>query len=443
MWQRLSFRTQLFLPLGAMFLATLIMGGVLLQMFATGQMAEENEPARQSTGIVAEALNNALLVSEDPRRTLDAFVKSLNTSPDIRFHPVEAGPLPAFIGSTQGPRGVPQWFVELLTIPDLKAAFPIKIDGHHVGDIVFSPDLSAELYEKWIGFLALSCVIALLLGFTGAVAFVLAGSVLTPLRALGEGLTRMRGGDYGHVIPAAGPPEIRQSCHEANQLARTLQDLSQDNRDLLRRLVSLQDDERQVLARELHDELGPLLFSIRVGAFALIEATTDANAPAEQLLQSVEMLQQTNRRILDRLRPLYIQELGLERSIRSQLENFRRHAPQIELTAVIDPALSRVDGPLSQTVYRVVQEGLTNVLRHARASNAHVEARLTTEELAVEISDDGIGFPAGNEFGRGLTGMLERVRALSGTLQLLRISQRTYVRCRLPVGKPQAEIATS
>lgn len=443
MWQRLSFRTQLFLPLGAMFLATLIMGGVLLQMFATGQMAEENEPARQSTGVVAEALNEALSVSQDPRRTLDAFVKRLNASPDIRFHPAEAAAQPSSTGLTQGPRGVPQWFVGLLTIPDLKTAFPIKIDGNRVGDIVFSPDLSAELYEKWIGFLALCCVIALLLGFTVAAGFVMAGSVLTPLRALGAGLTRMRGGDYGRAIPAAGPPEIRQSCNEANELARTLQDLSQDNRDLLRRLVSLQDDERQVLARELHDELGPLLFSIRAGAFALIEAKSDEYAPAQQVLQSAEMLQQTNRRILDRLRPLYIQDLGLERSIRTQLENFRRHAPQIELTATIDPALNRIDGLLSQTVYRVVQEGLTNVLRHARATNAHVEAGFSAEELVVEISDDGVGFPSGNELGRGLTGMLERVRALSGTLQLLRISQRTYVRCRLPAGEPQAEPSTS
>jgi signal transduction histidine kinase len=443
MWQRLSFRTQLFLPLGAMFLATLIMGGVLLQMFAAGQMAEENEPARQSTGVVAEALNNALRVSDDPRRTLEAFVQALNGSPDIRYHPVEAGPLPHSTGPAPGLRGVPQWFVDLLTIPDLKTEFPIRITGNRVGDIVFSPDLSADIYEKWIGFLALSCLIALLLGFTVAVAFVIVGSVLTPLRALGEGLTRLRCGDYGHVIVATGPAEIRQSCEEANELARTLHRLSEDNRDLLRRLVSLQDDERQVLARELHDELGPLLFGIRAGTVALIEATGEVTAPAEQLMHSVELLQQANRRILDRLRPLYIQELGLERSIRTQLENFRRHAPQIELTATIDPALNRVDGLLSQTVYRVVQEGLTNVLRHARASNAHVEASLTPEELAVEISDDGIGFPAGNEFGRGLTGMLERVRALSGTLQLLRISQRTYVRCRLPVGEPQAEISTS
>ncbi|MGY4299672.1 signal transduction histidine kinase [Bradyrhizobium sp. i1.4.4] len=150
-------------------------------------------------------------------------------------------------------------------------------------------------------------------------------------------------------------------------------------------------------------------------------------------MRSVEALQQTNRRILDRLRPLYIEELGLETSVQTLLQNFRRQAPHISLTATIDPGLNEIDRPLAQTVYRLIQEALTNVLRHAGANNAHVLATMAGEVLTIEISDDGGGFPADNVFGRGLTGMHERVRALSGSLSLLRADQRTYVRCRLPV----------
>ena len=69
-----------------------------------------------------------------------------------------------------------------------------------------------------------------------------------------------------------GPPEIRKGAEEANELARTLGRLSQDNRSLLRKIVSLQDDERQDIARELHDELGPLLFGIRANTVALMES---------------------------------------------------------------------------------------------------------------------------------------------------------------------------
>lgn len=435
MWQRLSFRTQLFLPLGASFLAALILGGVLLQIFATGQLADENEPARRSTRTIAAALNNTLRASDDPRKTLDAFVQSLTTSSDIQFRSAEGTPAISPKDGLHNLQGVPQWFVNLLMVPDMDAAAPVLIDGRRIGDIVFLPDLSADLFEKWIGFLALTSLVAVLTVLTGIIAYVFAGSALRPLQHLGEGLTRMRRGDYAKPIPVGGPPEIRQSCEEANALAATLAQLSQDNRELMHRLVSLQDDERRDLARELHDELGPLLFSIRAGTIALIDASPQVGnlgKSAQDVLQSVEALQQTNRRILDRLRPLYIEELGLSTCVQTLLQNFRKQAPHIVLTDTIDPGLNGIAGPRAQTVYRLIQEALTNVLRHAKASNAHVQASVIDKALVIEISDDGGGFPEGNVFGRGLTGMHERVRALSGSLSLLRVDERTHVRCRLP-----------
>jgi two-component system sensor histidine kinase UhpB len=302
--------------------------------------------------------------------------------------------------------------------------------------------MSADIYEKWIGFLAIVCSAIALMLLTGAIAHFAARSVLAPLQNLGEGLTRMRSGDYEQPIASAGPPEIRKSAEEANELARTLNRLSQDNRSLLRRIVSLQDDERQDMARELHDELGPLLFGIRANTVALLESSPSGQAKlrgaAEGILQSVETLQQANRRILDRLRPLYIQELGLERSIQTLLRNVKAQAPGLKVTSQIDTTLNGVDGLLTQTIYRVIQEAVTNVLRHARANAMHVAADISGREVIVEISDDGIGFPADRMFGRGLTGMLERARALSGTLELLREEGRTCVRCRLPAGDSAA-----
>ena len=145
-------------------------------------------------------------------------------------------------------------------------------------------------------------------------------------------------------------------------------------------------------------------------------------------------MQQANRRILDRLRPLYIQELGLERASRPCCET-PAQAPDLDLTSHIDPRLNEIDGLLSQTVYRVIQEGVTNVLRHAEAHSMNVRAMIEDRQLAIEISDDGVGPPADSVFGRGLTGMHERVRALSGTFEFRREDGRTYVRCRLPVGE--------
>src|SRR5207344_3246816 len=171
---------------------------------------------------------------------------------------------------------VPEWFVRLLVLPEFKTAFPVMIGGKQVGDIAFAPDMSADVYEKWIGFLAIACAGISLMLWTGAIAHFTARSALQPLQNLGDGLTRMRSGDYEQPIAPSGPPEIRKSAEEANELARTLNRLSQDNRRLLRQIVSLQDDERQDMARELHDELGPLLFGIRANTVALLESIPSA-----------------------------------------------------------------------------------------------------------------------------------------------------------------------
>jgi two-component system sensor histidine kinase UhpB len=442
MWERLSLRTRLLLPLGLMFVAALIAGGVSLQIFATAQLMEETEPTARSARAVAVALNGALRASTNPQATLEAFVQSLGSSEAIRFRRLGTD-LDVHPPEVQTPLGtVPDWFVSLIAIPELNAAFPVTIEGKQVGDIVFAPDVSAQIHEKWIGFLAIVSSGITLMLLTGAIAHFTARSALRPLQSLGDGLTRMRTGDYRQLISPAGPPEIRKSAEEANELARTLNRLSQDNRGLLRRVVSLQDDERQDMARELHDELGPLLFGIRANTVALLESIPAGKAKwrgaAEGILQSVETLQQANRRILDRLRPLYIQELGLERSIQTLLQNVKAQAPNLKVTAQIDATLNGVDGLLSQTIYRVIQEAVTNVLRHARANAMHVAADISDREVIVEISDDGIGLPADLRFGRGLTGMLERARALSGTLELLREAGRTCVRCRLPAGDSAA-----
>jgi len=437
-WERLSLRARLLLPLGLMFVAALLAGGVSLQIFATTQLMEETEPAARSAKAVAAALNGALQASNNPQATLDAFVQSLGASEAIRFRRLGTG-LDVHPPEVQTPLGtVPDWFVHLLVLPEFKTAFPVLIEGKQVGDIVFAPDMSADVYEKWIGFLAIAGSGIILMLLTAAIAHFTARSALRPLQNLGNGLTRMRSGDYEQPIAPSGPPEIRKSAEEANELARTLNRLSQDNRRLLRQIVSLQDDERQDMARDLHDELGPLLFGIRANTVALLESIPSAQAKsrdaAEGILQSVETLQQTNRRILDRLRPLYIQELGLDRSIQTLLQNVKAQARGLTVTSQIDTTLNEVDGLLSQTIYRVIQEATTNVLRHARANAMHVAAGINGRDVIVEISDDGIGFPADRMFGRGLTGMLERARALSGTLELLREEGRTCVRCRLPAG---------
>jgi two-component system sensor histidine kinase UhpB len=422
-----------------MFLTALITGLVLLRVFAADQLAEENEPAGRSSVSIAGALNKTLSASSNPEATLDAFVAELNTSGgEIKFRKAGTSPQsgaekPAVGG---GSGRVPGWFVRLLALPELVRHTPILIRGERVGELVFEPDMVADVYEKWIGFLAIVASGVALTLVTLAITYLTVDAALKPLRDLGNGLARLRDGHFSGRIPCSGPPEIRESCEAANELAATLTQFDRENRSLLRKMVSIQDEERRDIARELHDELGPLLFAIRANVIAMVDngvaGQDDFDSPAQKALQSVEALQLTNRRILDRLRPMHIEELGLQSSIQKLLRGVRSQVPAIEVAFEIDPALDAIDAVVSQTVYRVMQEGITNVLRHAQATGMRLKATAADGKVLVEISDDGVGMPADVVMGRGLTGMRERVRALGGTFELSRGDGQTRVRCSLP-----------
>jgi len=436
MWKRLPLRFRLFLPTIGLIAASGLFGIFALQIFSPNQFENESEDAATLVRTVTKGLNAALAATATPQQTLDAFAEGIGTGDAIQYRKADASMSKPKIRLTTD--GVPAWFVSVLRVPNIAAAHPITIGKQHVGDILFVPDLTPDLLEKWLGFWAIVSSGSVLLVLAALSAYLTTTLALRPLEQLGAALARMQQGDYNSTIPLLGPPEIRKSCEEANQLARKLKRLAQDNRSMLRKIVSLQDDERRELARELHDELGPLLFAIRANAIVLAGSVTgaeasDPEAPSRQLLEAAEAVQHASRRILEGLSPLYLEELGLEKSIQTLLQNAHAALPTVATTSQVDPRLDSLDRLLSQTIYRVIQEAVTNVIRHAQATALNVVATIRDEAVTIEVSDNGIGFPDNVSLGRGLTGMSDRSHALDGKLDLLREGGRTMVRCWLPL----------
>ncbi|QDM19104.1 histidine kinase [Tardiphaga sp. vice278] len=438
MWKTFSLRKRICVLLGGMFLGALMAGGTLLWMFASDQILEENEPAARSAITVASALNAALAASTSPDATLQAFVDQLQSSPAnaIRFR--RSGEVPAPMPKSPGK--VPDWFVKALLLPDLAQHIPVQIQGRRVGDLAYEPDLSAQVYEKWIGFLSLLAACIILAALASLITFAMIGAALRPLQDLAEGLARLRIGDFTTDVDCSGPPEIRESCLSVNHLAVTLSRLNSENRSLLRRMVSIQDEERRDISRELHDELGPLLLAIRANVTAMIDDDGEGGEPArpikQRVLEAVEALQVTNRRILDRLRPLLIEELGLDASIQKLLRDVHAQVPDMIVTFAIDPQIVAADSVVAQTVYRVLQESITNVLKHAGASKMNVKTKVSHDTILVEVADNGTSAPKQPTFGRGMTGMRERLRALQGTFAYVRTDEWTTIQCSLPLAAP-------
>ena len=109
---------------------------------------------------------------------------------------------------------------------------------------------------------------------------------------------------------------------------------------------------------------------------------------------------------MDRLRPLLIEELGLDASIQKLLRDVHVQVPDMIVTFAIDPRIVTADSVVAQTVYRVLQESITNVLKHAGASKLNVKTEVSHDTIVVEVADNGISAPQQPTFGRGMTGKL-------------------------------------
>jgi len=196
--------------------------------------------------------------------------------------------------------------------------------------------------------------------------------------------------------------------------------------------VSLQDVERKEIARELHDEFGPYLFALRAHASALTRIADSSEQDMDSLrkhgvdiFEQVNALQQFNRRVLEKLRPAGLTELGLREALGALLRLWGESHPDVVIETAISPDLGERGETADLTIYRTIQEALTNVFRHAGATCVSVsiepselsETTGTSRSGAmVRVCDNGGGLRPDHRLGLGLTGMRERILALGGTL---------------------------
>jgi signal transduction histidine kinase len=192
-------------------------------------------------------------------------------------------------------------------------------------------------------------------------------------------------------------------------------------RDAVRRVVRAQEQERQRLARELHDETGQALTSILLGLKPLEEALADhpARSDLAQLREHVVNALQDVRRLAVELRPAVLDDFGLVPALERLVEGF---AEQSEIRVDFHSALGelRLPAEVESTLYRVVQESLTNIVKHADAHNISVSLARRESTVAAVIEDDGAGFDqrAVRDESVGLIGMRERLALLDGRLEI-------------------------
>ena len=214
-------------------------------------------------------------------------------------------------------------------------------------------------------------------------------------------------------------------------------------RRLSGRLLSLQDDERRRIARELHDSLGQYLVSLKVNLDLLSGAAHEERESAliTECLHAVQSCLSDTRTISHLLHPPLLDEAGLASAARWYVEGFAERSG-LEVSLDIAPDLERLDREIETTLFRILQEALTNVHHHAGGSIVRIILQVDAEQVYLEVSDNGKGIPPerlrrlredDSPTGVGLAGMRERVRDLGGTLTISSASPGTTIAVAIPV----------
>jgi signal transduction histidine kinase len=307
-------------------------------------------------------------------------------------------------------------------------------------------------------------LLATVVGFLAslAVAWVTTRHVVKPTEELTRAAERMAGGDLAVPISVAAQDEVGQLAENLEAMRQRLraayEAVENTNKELevrvserterldqvLRQTISAQEDERRRLARELHDETAQTIAALSIALDRARDGLQGAGADAvSQIAQAKELstrlLAETRRLILG-LRPTVLDDMGLLPAIRWYADSYLGDKG-IEVTVEAAVPTERLPAHIEVALFRIVQEALANVAKHARAG--HVDVRLTHDqsEIRVAVADDGRGFDVARAFGGssptesvGLLGMQERARLLGGRLEVLsHDGGGTVVRVEIPL----------
>jgi two-component system, NarL family, sensor histidine kinase UhpB len=462
MWQKLSLRARLNTLLALVMVLGLVINIARLLLEAGPRVAAEDQSVvRLARGFV-ETLVSDLNDASDPEARLDQIVEGLKQLRHVSItrepHPA-TGSAPAASpppGDPAEPRQVPEWFVTLIHPEQTTVDVPIAVNGRSLGSLVITSHPTDEIAEIWDGIatqIEIGSAIALALFL---ITMTVVNRALEPIKSLADAMGAIEAGRYDTRVTPSGSPELAAICRKLNDLASVLETTVEDKRHLAERVVSLQDAERKEIARDLHDEFGPYLFALRAHTSSLTRLADNPEPDLGALrthigamFDQVNALQRFNRRVLERLRPVGLAELGLADALEALLRLWRETHPGVVIQTSISPSLGARGETAELTIYRIIQEALTNVFRHAGATRVDiaVEAaapgRTGTDDadaIRVSVRDNGAGLPADHKQGFGMLGMRERVLALGGSMTVVSTSHGVTVEALVPRGVQQSRL---
>jgi two-component system sensor histidine kinase UhpB len=423
----MSLRLRLIALFALVLLLSVVGGSMLVGWHAARSVQTE---LRAALDVGAKTVRNGFddLAGTEDRKALRRLVATFNGNRHVRAILLDRqGAVVAASRLPAPAEPVPGWFLRLIgrAPPPILLPVPQTIDD--LGAVSLEADPTNEVGEVWAesrdavlvltGFAALSALLILLV----------VGRTLGSLERVAAAFEHVGKDEQPGLLPAEGPPELVRLANGFNRMTQRLAAAAAQNERLNERLMTLQAEERADLARDLHDEIGPLLFAVDMTA-ATVERlagsgrSADIPAHARSIHEAVGRMQRHVRATLERLRPL--ESIGLATAIERLVAFWEKRRPDITFAVTTRIEEERISEDMRDTTYRLIQEGMSNAIRHGKPTRIELAiAHDATGNLRIALTDDGIGMTGAPSSPRGpgrfgLIGMRERVMALAGSLSL-------------------------
>ncbi len=313
----------------------------------------------------------------------------------------------------------------------------IQVAGQPMGRVLmgFSLSLMDDAISKSLNRGIMIALIEIIL--TIIVTIIIGLSLTRRLGVLSKAAAEVEAGNYSVSVPPETNDEVGMTASAFNRMVAEIskrtrqlleeegrtQRLLDENRLLIQKSLEVQEQERKHLARELHDELGQCLTAIQADAESIkdlpAENTERITASANAILKVSSHIYDVVHSMMHRLRPSILDNLGLEEALKEEINNWQERNLKIDCSYDFSGDLSKLEEHTNITIYRIIQECLTNIAKHACAKHVTIKLKNDAEELTLTINDDGIGMDKNHSsknsnVGLGLIGMRERIQALHG-----------------------------
>jgi two-component system, NarL family, sensor histidine kinase UhpB len=351
----------------------------------------------------------------------------------------------------------PAWFAALVR-PEI-ADRKVRVVAGRANPVVVLGEPADEIAEAWQDFASLAVVWLGINALVLIILYVVLGRVLDPLANLSKGMLLLEDGHYTTRLKPSKVKELAAITNRFNTLAGALDMAREENSRLYRQLITVQEEERREIANELHDEAGPCLFGIAANASSIQtiadrlpkERTVEISRRVGEILSIAERLKAMNRALIKKLRPGPLGRVTLAELIAELTAGLQGRHLDTQIHTDLGNLAKSYGEPVDLTVYRCIQEAITNAIRHGHAANITVELtekdvggtsgrKSAGQSVQLTVTDDGQGMAPSTPKGFGLTTMTERVRSLGGSCVVESApSKGTSIRVEIPVQREGKE----